>query len=281
MAAGRRLGEPSRRSSRVAALVLLAGAALALVLAVRHEGSGIPQRGERDVRSWAPPDARPLPDARAAALITRTPENRPANAPANDYVPSERQLAAFEARARTAANANPLAAYVTGRPGIHRPSTDDLIQWVSHKWGIPTDWIRAQVEVESQWRQDALGDRATVAAGTLRRYPRLARAAGGSAAYESLGIAQVKWAPNGSVGAGTEPLRWESTAFDLDYYAATLRYYYDGYCGWCSAGYRPGQSWRSIGAWFSPEPWANASARDYVDAVRVALAEQSWTDSGF
>ena len=104
---------------------------------------------------------------------------------------------------------------------------------------------------------------------------------GDSTDYESLGIAQIKWAPNGSVGAGTEPLRWESTAFNLDYYAATVRYYYDGGCGWCSAGYHAGQQWNSIGAWFSPQPWANASALGYVDAVRAALAEHRWTSSGF
>ena len=150
MEPGRRLRTPRRRGWSVAALVLAAGAAvLALVLTSGHGGGGgvIPQPGERDVTSWAPPEAKPLSDPRAAALITRAPENRRANAGANNYVPSARQLAAFHEQARAAAGGsfNPLTVYVTGRPGIDHPSTDDLIQWVSHKWGIPTDWIRAQV----------------------------------------------------------------------------------------------------------------------------------------
>jgi hypothetical protein len=94
--------------------------------------------------------------------------------------------------------------------------------------------------------------------------------------YQSLGIAQIKWLPDGSVGAGTEPLRRLSTAFNLDYYGATLRYYYDGLCHWCAPGYRPADAWNSIGAWFSPEPWANAGARHYIGDVRRALASRAW-----
>ena len=262
--------------------------ALALAVALSLGGQGphgavIPQPGERDVTSWTPAGAKPLSDRRSAALVSRAPETRTDNRAANDYVPSDRQLAEFHGQAREAShgNYNPLTADVTGRPGIAHPSTDDLIQWVSHKWGIPTGWIRAQMEVESSWRQGALGDRAAVATSTLARYPRFSRVPGQGAAYESVGIAQVKWAPDGTVGAGTEPLRWESTAFDLDYYAATVRYYYDGYCGWCSRGYRAGERWNSIGAWFAPQPWANGDARGYVRAVRAALAGRRWSSPGF
>src|SRR5919204_575681 len=78
----------------------------------------------------------------------------------------------------------------------------------------------------------------------------LPRAHRGGEAYQSMGIAQVKWTPDGAVGAGTEPLRWLSTAFNLDYYAATLRYYYDGACNWCGPDYSPAQGWKSAGAWY-------------------------------
>ena len=203
---------------------------------------------------------------------------------ANRYVPTTAELAEFHAarrKPRTEGDFNPLTAYVTGRPGMTDPSTDDLIQWVSHKWGIPTNWIRAQMVVESGWQQAHRGDLATVGESWYRQYPVFARLAGTDSAYESLGLAQVKWLPDGSIGAGTEPLRYKSTAFNLDYYAATVRYYYDGDCSWCSAGYRAGQRWNSIGAWYSPQPWANVGSRRYVRDVQVVLAQRAWTRPGF
>ena len=96
-----------------------------------------------------------------------------------------------------------------------------------------------------------------------------------------MGIAQVKWSPDGSVGAGTEPLRWESTAFNLDYYAATVRYYYDGYCSWCGRGYAAGQQWNSIGAWFNPYPWNNSGQQSYIQEVQRELALRTWAEPSF
>ena len=60
-----------------------------------------------------------------------------------------------------------------------------------------------------------------------------------------VGLALTEKVKGFKVGAGTEPLRWRSTAFNLDVYGATLRYYYDGRCSWCGPGYAPGQSWNS------------------------------------
>jgi hypothetical protein len=170
--------------------------------------------------------------------------------------------------------------YVTGRPGLRHPSTDDLIQWVSHKWGIPTDLIRAQLVVESHWRQSFRGDRSSVPSRWYGRYPAQARIPGGDEVYQSLGIAQEKWTPNGDVGVGSEPLRWKSTAFSLDYYAATVRYYFDGACHWCSHGYGRGQTWNSIGAWYSPDPWANDDARRYVGELQGILERRGWPHRG-
>ena len=273
-----------RRWATAALVVLVVSAA---VIAGDHSRGHViaPSPQEHDVSSWAPPASRPLSDARAAALVTLRPESRPGNAAANDYVPTAAQLAAFHVAQRTAGDANrdfnPLTGYVSGRPGIAHPSTDDLIQWVSHKWGIPTDWIRAQLVVESNWNQGQRGDLAALGAAAYRRYPGSSRVAGTHSVYESLGISQEKWLPDGSVGAGTEPLRWKSTAFNLDYYAATIRYYYDGDCSWCSAGYRTAQAWDSIGAWFSPQPWRNPGARAYVRKIQNALAQGIWTQPGF
>ena len=99
--------------------------------------------------------------------------------------------------------------------------------------------------------------------------------------YQSVGIAGEKWLPDGTIGAGTERLRWDSTAFNLDYYAATVRYYYDGHCSWCTRGYQAGQAWRSVGAWFSPNPWGNAGALEYIAKVKAALSQRVWAQSGF
>ena len=67
-------------------------------------------------------------------------------------------------------------------------------------------------------------------------YPYQSRIPHTSNVYQSLGIAQVRWTPDGSLHPGTEPLRWESTAFNLDEQAATLRFYYDNPSGARSPG---------------------------------------------
>jgi hypothetical protein len=254
------------------------------LLAARDAASS-PASTTREVTVWAPPGSAPLPDARAAALVSTTARERvPANARANRYVPTRAELAAFRAartdHGQTIVQFNPRARYVTGRPGLRNPTTDQLIQWVSHKWGIPTNWIRGQLFQESQWRQSHLGDEESVPRAVYARYPAFSRVPGTDRVFRSAGIAQVKWVPDGSVGAGTEPLRWKSTAFDLDYYAATLRYYYDGACHWCEPDYRRGQGWNSVGAWYSPDPWANADAQAYVQSVRRTVMERGWTRLG-
>ena len=217
--------------------------------------------------------------------MVHQPENRPGNVAANDYVPNDAQLQAFQtslsAYGQTPAQWNPLYAYVTGRPGLIKPSTDDLIQWAAYKWGIPTDWIRAQMVVESSWNQSQLGDRTTVSAAEYSQFPAAAQIPGTSDVYESMGVMQIKWHPDNNPHPGTEPLRWESTAFNLDYYAATIRYYYGGLCGWCGAGYSTGQQWASIGAWYDPSPWNGSDDQTYIQEVQADLAAQSWRQSGF
>jgi Ca-dependent carbohydrate-binding module xylan-binding len=233
---------------------------------------------------WAPIGSKPLSDAEAASLVTHEPEIRPENAAANNYVPTDAELAAFHTAqdpSRPPVDYNPLSKYVTGRPGLVDPSTDDLIQWAAHKWGIPEDLIRAQMATESWWRQSTLGDRATVSPTAYGQYPPQARIAGTSDVYESMGISQIKWRPDGSLHTGTDPLRWKSVAFNLDFYAATIRFYYDGLCSWCTTGYSAGQEWNSVGAWFNPQPWLNLGQLNYIDRVQGNLADSPWDDPAF
>jgi hypothetical protein len=135
--------------------------------------------------------------------------------------------------------------------------------------------------IESSWRQSTLGDRATVPPSWYGQYPPQARIAGTSDVYQSMGISQIKWQPDNSLHTGTEPLRWKSVAFNLDFYGATVRYYYDGLCDWCAPGYSAGQDLNSIGAWFNPHPWLNAAQLSYIARVTATLADRTWEDPGF
>jgi hypothetical protein len=207
----------------------------------------------------------------------------------NGYVPSSRELQAFwsakTSDGRGVLQFNPYLRYVDGRDRLSDPSTDDLIQWAAHKWGIPEDWLRAEYVRESYWNGFQLGDRARVSPGWYRLYPFQSRVPNSLDVYESLGITQVKWMPDGSVGAGTERLRWESTAFSIDYQAATVRFYYDNPDGsrgqWGDRTYAPCEPWESIGGWFEPYPWGNGGQQQYIDDVRQSLRRHEWMRSSF
>ena len=254
----------------------------------------------RNANTAAPSTFTPLSDGAAAALVTPEPETRPDNAkpysvggvtyPAtNDYVPTNAQLARFRSAKDSLHEPmlefNPYLRDVDGRDGLRDPSTDDLIQWAAHKWGIPENWLRAEFVLESYWNSFMLGDLTTVSASDYARYPPQSRVPGTLQAYQSLGITQVRWDPEGDYGAGTEPLRWLSTAFNLDYQAAMVRFYYDNpeksRTTWGDASYRPCQQWNSIGGWFHPYPWANSGQAQYVSFVRSDLAKTVWKSSNF
>src|SRR4051812_10669926 len=200
----------------------------------------------RNARNAKPSTFKPLSDAKAAALVTPEPETRPYNArryaihgkrypAANGYVPTAAQIRKYR-NSRTSQGTpllqfNPYVRYVSGRNGMRHPSTDDLIQWAAHKWGIPENWLRAEYVVESYWNQFNLGDRTTVSADWYQRYPYHSRIPDSSDVNQSLGIAQVRWIPDGSLEPGSEPLRWKSTAFNVDGQAAKIRFYYDNPSG--------------------------------------------------
>ncbi len=242
----------------------------------------------------------PLSDAEAASLITRKPETRPHNAlpytiagisypAANDYVPTAAQVQRFR-DSRTSAGQpvlrfNPYLRYVDGRDGIRHPSTDDLIQWSAHKWGIPENWLRAEYVQESYWNQFQLGDETRVSPSWYDLYPIQARIPHTNDVYQSLGITQVRWAPDDSLGPGTEPLRWESSAFNLDFQAAMVRFYYDNPSGarssWGDPTYAPCEKWRSIGGWYHPYPWGNARQASYIRSVQGHLAARVWLSTSF
>jgi hypothetical protein len=165
------------------------------------------------------------------------------------------------------------------------PSTDDLIQWAAHKWGIPENWLRAEYVVESHWNQFQLGDNTRVSSHWYRLYPYQSDIPHTSDVYQSPGVEQVRWTPDGSLEPGTEPLRWKSTAFNLDEQAAKVRFYYDNPSGarssWGDPTYVPCEKWRSIGGWYRPYPWGNAGQASYITTVRAALDGRDWTSPSF
>jgi hypothetical protein len=254
----------------------------------------------RNARNGKPSTFTPLSDAQAASLVTPEPETRPYNdrpyvllgkryPGANKYVPTLAQLQRYR-DSRTSLGQpllqfNPYLRYVDGRDSMRDPSTDDLIQWAAHKWGIPENWLRAEYVQESYWNQFQLGDETSVSPGWYALYPFQSRVPHSSDVYPSLGITQVKWIPNGAAGPGTEPLRWESTAFNIDDQAAMVRFYYDNPSGarssWGDSSYAPCEAWQSIGGWYSPYPWGNAGQAHYVREVRGNLAERVWESPSF
>jgi hypothetical protein len=81
--------------------------------------------------------------------------------------------------------------------------------------------LRAVAVIESNWNQQGVGDRRDGV--DASQYPPLSRI-DSDCVYESLGITQVKWRPDGSLNPGAEPLRWKPTAFNADFWGASVRY---------------------------------------------------------
>ena len=171
----------------------------------------------------------------------------------NRYVPAPAELAAFR-RAQVE-----LPAYERHVTGRFVGTTDEIIQWAAWKWGIDEDLVRAMAVRESGWDMDVVGD-----------------------AGESFGIMQIK--PRFHLG--TDPLARRSTAFNLDYYGAQMRHYYDGRATWLrrwsprGRPYRAGSIWGSAGAWYAGR-WYSAGARRYIASVRAELAARAWTRPAF
>ena len=261
-----------------AAKTLIATALLALATA----GSA----SAHSQNTWAPIGHKPLSDRAAAAQVTHVPEVRPANEKANSYFVTAADLRYFR-RVRNPAGQTSVAfnhwnAYVDGRSSLRQPSTDDLIQWAAHKWGIPEDWIRAQVALESWWEMDLNGDLAQLPTEWHRMYPAWAHSTNGpNSTYTSVGIAQIKWTPDNAFNPGARYLRYKSTAFSLDYMAAEIRYYYDGDARWLGPNYHAGNQWLSMAAWNSPAPWNNSKQRWYVSVVQRDLQSRPWTSPSF
>ena len=216
------------------------------------EPPAAPAAGERAMTR--PVGAAVLSDAEAAARVRRSGwEPRPGNAAANQRTPEPGELDTFLA--------DNISVYRAHKPlvtGNFTGTTDEIIQWAAHKWGLDEDILRAVVVKESWWRTQAVGDNGL-----------------------SFGLTQIKV----TYHAGTHPLSAASTAFNVDYYGALFRYYYDGHADWLDEmdkgqDYAAGDLWGAIGAHYAGR-WHTPAADGYIASVQRHLDQRTWTTQDF
>ena len=192
----------------------------------------------------------PLSDAEAAAKVHRSPwEPRPENALFNRRTPGREFLDRFHARSDM-----PYHAYVTGD---FTGTTDEILQWGAAKWGFNQRLFRAVATVETWWHQDFVGDSGS-----------------------SYGLMQVRVPYHCCL-----PVIQTSTAFNVDYYGAILRAYYDGTQTFLQQvehgrNYRAGDLWGSVGVWASGR-WHLGTSDSYVQMVRQRVADKIWRTPDF
>jgi hypothetical protein len=243
---------PSRQLRTLACTGTLAAAVVALAAGGQSAASGDDRaaaaKGEtRTARSM--PVA--ISDEAAAALVARSSwEPRPKNRAANERRASQRTLHRFR---RTTSLPRAYKRRVTG---AYTGTTDEILQWAARKWGFSPDVFRAVAAIESWWKMSAVGDDG-----------------------RSYGIMQVKRGPHCCF-----PTTRRSTAFNLDYYGAYLRYVYDGRARWLNTvergtRYGRGDLWGSVGVWYSGR-WHHGSG-NYLRRVKNAIRQRVWRRGGF
>ncbi len=194
-----------------------------------------------------------LSDEEAASRVRReSDEQRPENSDANATTPTRAQLRAFYA----AGSWGRCEAMRRRATGDFTGTTDEIIQWAAHKWGLDEDVLRAVAVVETNWNQGFHGD---IGNG------------------ESYGLMQLK----SSVQQGTFPLSKRSTPFAVDFYGAGQRFLLEGCASYLEGtSYKAGDMWGSVGAWYSGR-WYDRLADVYIGNVKRALSSRPWEQAGF
>lgn len=163
--------------------------------------------------------------------------------------------------------------------GNYTGTTDEILQWVSCKWGFDVNLVRADAWQESNWIQSTVGD----TCGT-----------GAPSDEGSFGVLQVKNKDcSDSWIQGGYPYTQNDTALDADYWGARLRACYDGafYDGgsWLYNGQTMAQViaqhgqdyalWGCVGSWFSGS-WYDSGAQGYIASVKGYESSQPWRSLG-
>lgn len=189
----------------------------------------------------------------AAKLVDRSSwEPRPENRKSNHRVPGRKLLRAWRQRSDM-----PYKRFVNGR---FKGTTDEIIQWAAHKWGINTDLMRAVATVETWWVNSFIGDEG-----------------------DSFGLYQVRRPYH---CRGNCKIARYFTAFNADYYGGIIRSYFDGTQTWLNTvtgngrRYRAGDIQGSLAAWYSGRWWPEG-VEVYLDAVKQRRAEKTWKQPYF
>jgi len=217
-----------------------------------------------DSTAFLPPGSALPSDAAGSAQVRPAPEVRALNAGPN-------------ARAGGPALSGPYRNRVTGN---FTGSTDEIIQWVACKWGLPTDVVRAQVTVESWGRQYFLGDWTSSGSHCAPGHPIGADGKAGQCP-ESLSLLQIKYQYNKDAFPAVE----QSSAYGLDYAYAMWRSCYEGGDSWLNdvergREYRAGDAWGCIGRRYAGR-WYNSAAQTYINRVQIDLAAKRWQSPEF
>jgi hypothetical protein len=212
------------------------------------------------------PAGSPLPSgSTCAAQVRREPskEIRPTNIQANHTRGIRGVTISAASPAYNAANAKRVDGDFTG-------TTEQILRWGACKWGFDENLTRARAVVESWWYQRTHGDHSND--------PAVCRRIGKSApCYQTYGLLQVR----GTAHKGTYPYSERSTAFSVDYSNAWMRACYEGaFSQWMRNGYRKGDLWGCVGAYFSGK-WYDPGAQRYIARIRQEVALQRWKQPNF
>ena len=242
------------------------------------------------------PEPDPTPTTEPSPTPTPTPSPAPTSPPApppaasayfatlppGSALPSEAECASrvrpapeirainIEANATRGTNPNDEFPRVTGN---FVGTTDEIIQWAACKWGVDEDLVRAQMSVESWWRQNTRGDFTT---DQSRCHPDVQTTSGPCG--ESVGIGQVKFFFHGSAYEDSNAIN--STAYNIDYTYQRWRLCFDGELTWLNNNergreYAAGDAWGCAGVWFAGR-WYTPLATDYMARVRTNLDDRLW-----
>lgn len=218
-------------------------------------------------------------EAYCAAHIQRSSwEPRPQNTAANQRVPSGAQLAALSvwgAAMGLDPRADQLRQQMTGG---FTGTTDEILQWVACKWGVPVDVVRAEAVIESSWLQSTQGDQTSDQSvcppGTWN----------GGSCNQSYGILQIKYQYNTSAW----PMSRDDTAFSAEYVYGMIRACYEGWTTYLRSmtpqpgypAYHAGDLWGCLGRWYSGG-WYDQGAIDYIAKVKAVYDQKPWRSPGF
>jgi hypothetical protein len=273
-----RLKPASRINRPLAGLFILAFAAIGTVLIIRSLAYSPPPSGGYFSLVAAGQFSNLPSDSQAAAMVHHSPwEPRPENNTANHTVPpSTFTTAGYGGMVNHA--------QVFGRvTGNFTGTTDEIIQWVAAKWGLPDDLIRAEAVGESSWYQGVKDNTGYPVAN--KGYGDFG-ACGGSPAPSgygingpaSFGLLQNKWCAqkdSTAAGYGTWPWSERSTAYSVDVYGAIIRGCFEGWDTWLGSTYHAGDLWGCVGRWYAGA-WHTADADGYSSRIRTLYDTKPW-----